>query len=75
MCDVCNEHNAYGLEDSLELEEEDLGTECHECRRRINYFEEKVHVWRIHDHQHPCGFRSIPLCNECHKTRTGGRLE
>lgn len=77
MCDVCDTHNAYGIPDELELDDrdEDILPNCHECKRAINAYQEKVHVWRIHDHQHPCGFRSIALCDECHNIRMGNRLE
>jgi len=66
MCDVCDEHNAYGLK----AEDEDL-IKCHECGDRINPYEEKVHVWTVYDPKHPTGARSVFLCPGCNAKRSG----
>ena len=77
MCDVCDAHNACGIPNDYEEvdRDEEILLQCHECRRRINLYEEETHVWRIHDRQHPTGFRQIFLCPECNTKRMGGKLE
>lgn len=57
MCDVCNEHNAYGLEEELE----DEAIRCHQCARSIYPYDEKVHVYTTR-RKSVC----VMLCEECH---------
>jgi len=55
MCDVCNEHNAYGLE-----EEETENSICWSCEKELDLYE-RTHVWKLIEDD-----SQVLVCNDCH---------